>query len=124
MNLLLWAGQIILAIKLITVTVTHGMRPEAAKRERGEARFGALARPLLIAIALVALLTALSLVLPPALGLSGALVAWTAALVAVFMLAGVAFHLGCRENPKPFVGIILALIAALVSYGRFIIAPF
>ena len=41
MNLLLWAGQIVLAIKLITVTISHGARPEAEKLERGRARFGA-----------------------------------------------------------------------------------
>jgi hypothetical protein len=124
MNLLLWAGQIILAIKLITVTVTHGVRPEAAKLERGQARFGALARPLLAVIALVALFAALALTLPPLLGMPGGIVPWTAALVAAFMLLGIAFHLGCREQPKPIVGVILALIAALVAYGRFAIVAF
>jgi hypothetical protein len=40
------------------------------------------------------------------------------------MLAGVALHLGCQEKAKPFVGVILALIAAAVAYGRLAVAPF
>lgn len=123
-HLLLWAGQVILAIKLITITVTHGVRPDAAKMERGQARFGGLARPLLLAIALVALLAALAVTVAPLVGLPGSVVVWTAGAAAVFMLAGVALHTRCQEKPKPFVGVILALIAAAVAYGRAAIAPF
>ncbi len=121
---LLWAGQIVLAIKLITVTFSHGIRPEATKLERGQARFGTLARPLLWVIALAALLAALALTVAPLLGLPGGAVVWAAGLTAVFMLAGVALHLRCQEKPKPFVGVILALIALAVAYGRLAVAPF
>ena len=66
MHLLLWAGQIILAIKLITVTVTHGMRPEAAKLERGQVAFRRTCPPAADRrLRLLALLAAVSLVLPP-----------------------------------------------------------
>ena len=123
-HLLLWAGQVVLAIKLITVTITHGARPDAAKMARGEARFGAAGRPLLLIIALVALLAALAVTVAPLLGLPGGVVVWTAGFAAVFMLLGAALHLRCQEKPKPFVGVILALIAAGVAYGRFAIAPF
>jgi hypothetical protein len=120
----LWAGQIVLAIKLITVTFTHGIRPEAAKLERGQARFGSLARPLLTLIALAALVAALVVTVGPLLGLPDGLVVWAAGFAAVFMLAGVALHRGCQEKPKPFVGVILALIAAAIAYGRLAVAPF
>ena len=68
MNILLWVLQIILAIKLLTVTLNHGLRPDPAKMRRGRERFGALTRPLLAAISLLALLTGLGLVLPFASG--------------------------------------------------------
>jgi hypothetical protein len=123
-HLLLWAGQVVLAIKLITVTFTHGIRPDGAKMQRGQARFGALARPLLVIIALVAFIAALAVTLAPLAGLPGSLVVWTAAFVALFMLLGIGLHLRCQEKPKPFVGVILALIAAAVAYGRGVIAPF
>jgi hypothetical protein len=123
-HLLLWAGQIVLAIKLITVTLTHGVRLDATKMERGQARFGALARPLLIIIAVIALLAALAMTLAPLVGLPGYLVVWTAGFAAAFMLLGVALHVRCQEKPKPFVGVILALIALAVAYGRAVVAPF
>ena len=123
-HLLLWAGQVALAIKLLTVTLTHGIRPEAAKLARGQARFGARARPLLLVIALGVLLLALALVLPPLVGLPGSAVVWAAGLAAAFMLVGVGLHLGCREHPKAWVGVVLALIAAAVAYGRAVLAPF
>lgn len=123
-NWLLWAGQVVLAIKLITVTITHGVRPDAAKLERGEARFGALARPLLLVIALAALVAALAVTVAPLASLPGSIVVWTAGFVAVFTLAGVALHVRCQEKPKPFVGVTLALIAVAVAYGRLAVAPF
>ncbi|MFT3893792.1 MAG: hypothetical protein QM730_19350 [Anaerolineales bacterium] len=64
MNIFLWALQIILAIKLLTVTFNHGLRPDPVKMQRGKARFGSAARPLLLFIAGLTLLTALGLVLP------------------------------------------------------------
>jgi hypothetical protein len=123
-HLLLWAGQIVLAIKLITIALTHGIRPDAVKMERGHARFGALARPLLIIIAVVAFLAALAVTLAPLVELSGNFVVWAAGFAAAFMLLGVALHVRCQEKPKPFVGVILALIALAVAYGRAVVAPF
>ncbi len=123
-HLLLWAGQVVLAIKLITITLTHGIRPDEAKMERGQARFGPLARPLLTIIAVVAFLAALAVTVAPLVGLPGPVVVWTAALAAAFMLLGVALHVRCQEKPKPFVGVILALIALAVAYGRAVVAPF
>jgi hypothetical protein len=120
----LWGGQIVLAIKLMTVTFTHGVRPGAAKLERGEARFGALARPLLAIIALLALIAALAVTAAPLLGLPGSIAVWAAGFTALFMLTGIALHIGCQEERKPFAGVILALIAAAVAYGRLAVAPF
>jgi hypothetical protein len=119
MNTLFWALQIILAIKLLTVTFNHGLRPDPVKMQRGRKRFGGLAQPLFVMIALFALLTATALVLPVAQGF----LAWTALFTAVLMLAATAFHLGCRETPKVWVSLILFAMAAFLAYGRWNLYP-
>ena len=60
MNLLLWALQIILAVKFVSVGYTHGVRPDPTKMQRGMQRFGAAMRPLLIAIAVCMFLGAVA----------------------------------------------------------------
>ena len=40
------------------------------------------------------------------------------------MLLAIAFHKGCREKANIAVSLVLALIAAFVAYGRWVIAPF
>ncbi len=123
MNVILWALQIILAIKLLSAAFTHGLRPDYAKMQRGLARFGAATCPLLVVIAVAALLGAAALILPTALGLDPALTGWAAAVVAVFMLLAVAFHAGCREKQSWPVSLVLAAMAGFVAYGRLVIAP-
>lgn len=115
MNTLFWAIQIILAIKLVTVTFNHGLRPDPVKMQRGRDRFGAAARPLLLTVALLALLTALGLVLPAANGF----LPFTASAAALLMLIATGFHLRCREEPKVWVSLILFIMAAFLAYGRF-----
>jgi hypothetical protein len=115
MNILLWGLQIILAIKLLTVTFNHGLRPDPVKMQRGRDRFGSASRPLLLIIAGLALLTTLGLVLP---SLSG-LLPWSASFAALMMLLGTGFHLRCREEPKVWVSLILFGLAAFLAYGRY-----
>jgi hypothetical protein len=120
MNIFLWALQIILAIKLLTVTFNHGLRPDPVKMQRGKDRFGSAARPLLGVIALCALLVGLALVLPAAQGF----LAWTASATALMMLIATGFHLRCREEPKVWVSLILFVLAAFLAYERWVINPF
>ena len=114
MNTLFWALQIILAIKLLTVTFNHGLRPDPVKMQRGRDRFGAATRPLLLTIALLTLLTGLGLVLPAANGF----LPFTASAAALLMLIATGFHLRCREEPKVWVSLILFAMAAFLAYGR------
>ena len=120
MNILLWALQIILAIKLLTVTLSHGLHPDPVKMQRGRERFGALARPLLAAISLLALLTGLGLVLP----LASGFLPVTASVTAGMMLIATGFHLRCREEPKVWVSLILFALATFLVYGRQVLSPF
>ena len=124
MNVVLWAVQIILAIKLLTATFTHGIRPDPAKMQRGRASFGAGTRPLLIVIALASALGAAALILPAALGAYPTITAWAAVAIAALMLLAIAFHAGCREKQNWAVSLVLAAMAAFVAYGRLVLAPF
>jgi hypothetical protein len=123
MNVVLWAVQIVLALKFVTVTYTHGLRPDPAKMQRGIQRMGRLARPLLILIALSTFLGGLCLILPAATGVLTWLTPWAAALLALMMLLAVGFHIACRESPHTPVGLVLFALAAFVAYGRWVIAP-
>jgi hypothetical protein len=123
MNIILWVLQIVLAVKFLSVAVTHGLRPDPAKMQRGVQRFGAAARPLLIAIAAAVSLCAVGLVLPAVIRSASWLVPWSAALLAAMMLGAAGFHLACRDNPKTWVSLVLFAPAAFVAYGRWVIAP-
>ena len=120
MNTLLWALQIILAIKLFTVTFNHGLRPDPVKMQRGRDRFGRMAKPLLILIAMLAFLTGFGLVIPAMLGF----LPWTASFTALLMLIATGFHLRCRETPKIWVSLILFALASFLAYGRWTIGYF
>jgi putative oxidoreductase len=123
MNIILWVLQAALAAKFLSVGVTHGLRPDPAKMARGRQRFGASARPLLIAIAAAVSICALGLVLPAVVRSAAWLVPWAAALLGAMMLAAAGFHLACREEPRTWVSLALFALAALVAVGRCVIAP-
>jgi hypothetical protein len=123
MHIVLWVLQVILAGKLLASVYSHALRPDPNKMQRGLRRLGAAARPLLIVSGLGMLLGAAGLVLPGALGFWPWLTPWTAAAAAVLMLVGAGLHLGCRDKPNAWVGLILFVLAALVAVGRWVLAP-
>lgn len=123
MNIVLWATQIVLAIKLLTTTYTHGIRPDRAKMQRGVASLGAARQPLLILIAIAALLGGVGLILPAAIGDLAWLTPWCAAVISAMLLAATGFHLACRDKPNVAVSLVLAALAAFVAYGRWVLAP-
>ena len=124
MNVVLWAVQIALALKFVSVTCTHGLRPDQTKMQPGIQRLGAVARPLLTLIAVCAFLGGVSLILPAATGMLTWLTPWAAALLALMMLLAVGFHVACRESPNTVVSLVLFALAAFVAYGRWVVAPF
>jgi hypothetical protein len=123
MNVLLWGLQIALALKFVSVTISHGLRPDETEMERGRQRLGVLARPLLILSAVGAFLGGVGVVLPAATGFLPWLTGWSAALLAVMALVGGGFHIACRESPRIWISVILCVLAAFVAYGRWVIAP-
>ena len=124
MHVVLWAVQIALALKFVSVTYTHGLRPDQTKMQRGRQRLGTVARPLLTLIALCTFLGGIGLILPAATGMLAWLTPWSAALLALMMLLAVGFHVACRESPNTVVSLVLCALAAFVAYGRWVIAPF
>jgi VIT1/CCC1 family predicted Fe2+/Mn2+ transporter len=123
-NTFLWILQIVLCLKLASVAYTHGLRADQAKMQQGMERFGGVARPLLTFVALCAFLGGVGLILPAATGIITWLTPLAAALLALMMLLAVGFHVACRGARHIVVGLILFALAAFVSYGRWVIAPF
>jgi len=123
MNIVLWVLQVALAVKFVSVAYTHGIRPDPTKMERGLQRLGAVARPLLILIALAAFLGGVGLVLPALTGIMTWLTPLSAVVLALMMLVAIGFHVACRESPNIVVGLILCALATFVAYGRWVIAP-
>jgi VIT1/CCC1 family predicted Fe2+/Mn2+ transporter len=123
-NTVLWILQIVLCLKFVSVAYTHGFRADQAKWQQGMQRFGAVARPLLTLVALSTFLGGVGLILPAATGILTWLTPLSAALLALMMLLAVGFHVACRETPNIVVGLVLFALAAFLSYGRWVIAPF
>ena len=100
MNVVLWALQIVLALKFVSVAYTHGVQLDQTRMQRGIQRLGAAARPLLVLIALCVFLGGGGLILPAATGILAWLTPWSAALLALMMLLAVGFHILGRARRK------------------------
>lgn len=120
MNTFLWALQIILAIKLLTVTLTHGLQQNKPTIQEARLRLGRASRPLLYLGALGGLLGTLGLILPGALGTALWLTPISALAVIVMLLVSLIFHLRSRDRPYVFVSLVLSALAAVVAWGRWV----
>jgi hypothetical protein len=123
MNIFLWALQIILAIKLLSVTLSHGLRQSMPSLQEARRRLGAAAPPLLALAALGCLLGALGVTLPGLLGAAGWITPLTAALIAAMLLVSILLHIRSRDKPKVFVSLVLLAFAVMIAYGRWALAP-
>ena len=123
MNIVLWIVQVILGIKLLSVSYTHGLRQSQPLMQDAIRKMGSFARPLHYGIAFAAFIGALGLTLPGALGLPIQAISVTAVFLAVMLLASIFFHIRSREQPNVFVSLILFAFAAFVAYGRWFFTP-
>ena len=123
MDIVLWVLQIVLGIKLFSVSVTHG--PGQSKQTMQDAirKMGRVARPLLTLAAISTFLGTAGLILPGILGLPKWLTPVTAGNLAGLLLVSILFHIRARENPKIFVSIVLFIFTLLVGYGRWVLVP-
>jgi hypothetical protein len=118
MNIALWIVQIILGIKLLSLSYTHGLRQSQPVMQDAIRKVGGFARPLHYGIAFAAFVGALGLTLPGALGLPSQAISVTAIFLSVMLLSSIFFHIRSREQPKVFVSLILFAFAAFIAYGR------
>jgi len=122
MNIVLWFIQIILGIKLITVSYTHGIRQNQPTMQVAIQKMGKLSQPLLQIIAICTFIGSIGLMLPGILGLSTRITSVTAAILSILLLISIFFHIKCREKPNIFVSVILFAFAAFIAYGRWVIS--
>ena len=123
MNTFLWILQAILGIKSITVAISHGVQQDQAEIRQGIIKMGPKTRPLLILIAVLTLLGAVSLIAPAVLGAGAWITPLAAAMLAAWMLCSIALHIRCREKPVIVANVVLFAMAAFVAYGRRAIWP-
>jgi hypothetical protein len=124
MNLALWAIQIILGIKLINVSYTHGLRQSQPTMQAAIQKMGKLSQPLLVILAICMFIGTLGLILPGVLGLSSWITPVTAVILSIMLLFSIFFHVKYREKPKIFVSAVLFAFAAFIAYGRWVLVPF
>jgi len=124
MNIILWALQVILAIKLLTTSFSHGFQTSKPEMKQAVDKMRTSSRFWHALIAILVFVAAVGLILPGWLGIYPQLVVWTAALAALLMLVSIYFHVRFREKPKVFVSVILFVFAVFVAYGRIVLVPF
>jgi hypothetical protein len=118
MDMVLWMIQIILGIKLITVSYTHGLRQSQSTMQEAIQKMGKVSQSLLNMIAICTFIGTLGLILPGVLGLSTWIV-----ILSIMLLFSIFFHSTCRENPRILVSVILFAFSAFVAYGRWVLVP-
>jgi putative oxidoreductase len=123
MDIALWIIQVILGIKLLTVSYTHGLRQSQPTLQEAIQKLGRLSRPLLFLVAIGAFIGTLGLILPGFLGLSPWIIPLTAGLLSIMLLFSLFFHIKSREKPKIFVSLVLFAMALFVAYGRWVLLP-
>ncbi len=99
MNIALWIIQIILGIKLITVSYTHGLRQSQPTMQEAIQKLGRFSQPLLYTIAVCTFIGTIGLILPGVLGSSTRITPITAVILSIMLPISILFHLKCREKP-------------------------
>jgi len=120
MDMALWVIQIILSIKLVTVSYTHGIRQSQSTMQDAIQKMGKFSPTLLTIISVCTFIGAVILALAGVLGLSNWAISITAIIMSIMLLSSIFFHVKSREKPKIFVSVILFVFAVFVAYGRWL----
>jgi uncharacterized membrane protein YjjP (DUF1212 family) len=123
MNIALWIIQIILGIKLITVSYTHGLRQSQSTMQEAIQKMGQFSQPLLYIIAVCTFIGTVGLILPGVFESATWIIPVTAVILSIMLLFSIFFHIKSREKPKVFVSVILFAFAVFVAYGRWVLVP-
>jgi hypothetical protein len=120
MNILLWALQILLAFWNLTGGVFTLLNYEKLKGGWGTD----LPKPVWVIICALQILFALGLVLPGAIGMLPKLTPLAAIYLAANALLGCALFAKYAGFPGMLWGVVPAILAAFVAYGRTALKPF
>lgn len=123
-NLLLWIGQVLLALAFLTVGYGHSLGFDQWSIRPGMTWIADVGRGRMRAIAGLEVLGAIGLILPAATGVLPWLTPVAATSLAILMAASAVYHLRrSGEGRNVVLNVILGVIASLVAYGRFVVAP-
>lgn len=117
MNKFLWILQILLCIKLISTSLSHGILQNKPAMQESIGQLGTSGRPLMWIIAVILLISSLGLVLPVITKTQYG-VSITALILSGCFLASIFFHVRFRTNPNIFASIILILLSLFIAYQR------
>ena len=124
-NLLLWIGQALLVLAFLMVGYGHSLGYDQWSIRPGMTWIADVGRGRMRVIAGLETLGAIGLVVPAATGILPWLTPVAASCLAVLMALAAIFHLGRPgERQNVVLNVILGVIAILVAYGRFVVAPF
>ena len=124
-NMLLWIGQILLGLAFLGVGYGHITRFEQMSTRPGMSWLAAVGRDRMRIIGILEILGAIGLILPAATGALPWLTPVAATALAVLMVLAIVLHARRPDEGRNIIGnLILGVIAALVAYGRFVVAPF
>jgi hypothetical protein len=121
MNIVLWILQALLAFAFLGHA--YGMWFPVASQTRQMPYIMAVPTPFRRTLGGVEALGAVGLILPPLTHIWPWLVPWAATGLVILMLSAAVFHVRRREYPNIVLNLVLLVLAAVVAYGRFVIAP-
>jgi hypothetical protein len=121
MDIVLWIIQIILSIKLVTVSYTHGLRQSQPTMQAAIQKLGKFSPTVLTIISVCTFIGAGILVLAGVLGLPNSVISITAVIMSIMLLFSIFFHVKSREKPKIIVSVVLFVFAVSVAYGRWVL---
>jgi uncharacterized membrane protein YphA (DoxX/SURF4 family) len=120
-NVILWVGQVLLALAFLGAGFDQAANyDDAGRRLRWVA---ALTRPVAAAIGLFEILCAAALILPGATGYQTWLTPAAALALALMMAAAAAFHARRHELPQLAFSGTFGLVAVLIAFGRLVVTP-
>jgi hypothetical protein len=117
LDAMLWVLQFILALKFVTLAVSHGLQHHKPTMQAAIQRLGAFSRPMLAGIALLMLLGAAGLVLPAFIDGAGRLAPLSAAALTAMLAVSLILHRKSRENPLLGADLVLLALCAFTAYG-------
>lgn len=122
-NTVLWALQILLALAFLFFGYVHWPRFEQTAARPNLGWMNDVGRSRMMIIGGFEIAGAIGLILPAVTGIQPWLTPLAAAMLALLMLFAIIFHILRREWPNTIGNAVLGILAVIIAYGRFVVAP-